>query len=93
MLSKLVLIRFAYLLKFYLKKNQIFKKKNPFEVNEDFGTNFYLKRRRMRMMQSQGMNSKVAVKVSKRQVLKAEGKKIKDALNMLIQVLEESRRI
>ena len=45
------------------------------------------------MMQSQDMTSKVAVKVSKRQVLRAEGKKIKDALNMLIQVLEESRCI
>ena len=41
-------------------------------------------------MQSQGMTSKVAVKVSKRQVLRAEGKNIKDALNMLIQVVEES---
>ena len=41
-------------------------------------------------MQSQGMPSKVAVKVSKRQVLRAEGKNIKDALNMLIQVVEES---
>ena len=45
------------------------------------------------MMQSQSMTSKVVVKVPKRQVLRAEGKKIKDALNMLIQVLEESRRI
>ena len=44
-------------------------------------------------MQSQGMTSKVAVKVPKMQVLRAEGKKIKDALNMLIQVLEEARRI
>ena len=44
-------------------------------------------------MRSQGMTSKVAVKVPKRQVLRIEGKKIKDALNMLIQVLEESRRI
>ena len=42
-------------------------------------------------MKSQRMTSKVAVKIQKRQVLKAEGKKIKDALNMLIQVLEESR--
>ena len=39
------------------------------------------------------MTSKVAVKVPKRQVLRAEGKKIKDALNMLIQVLKKSRRI
>ena len=38
-------------------------------------------------MQSQGMTSKVAVKVPKSQVLRAEGKKIKDELNMLIQVL------
>ena len=45
------------------------------------------------MMQSQGMNYKIVVKVSKRQVSKVEGKKINDALNMLIQVLEESRRI
>ena len=44
-------------------------------------------------MQSQGMTSKVAVKAQKRQVLRAEGKNIKDALNMLIQVLEESRCI
>ena len=44
-------------------------------------------------MKSRCMTSKVAVKVKKRQVLKAEGKKIKDALNMLIQVLEESRCI
>ena len=42
------------------------------------------------MMQSQGMTSKVAVKVAKRQILRADIKKIKDALNMLIQVLEES---
>ena len=45
------------------------------------------------LMQSQGMTSKVVVKVLKRQVLRAEGNKIKDALNMTIQVLEESRRI
>ena len=45
------------------------------------------------MMQSQDMTSKVAVKVPKRQVLRVEGKKIKDALNVLIQVLEESRHI
>ena len=44
-------------------------------------------------MQSQDMTSKIAIKVQKRQVLRVEGKKIKDALNMLIQVLEESRRI
>ena len=44
-------------------------------------------------MQSQNMTSKIAIKVQKRQVLRVEGKKIKDALNMLIQVLEESRRI
>ena len=45
------------------------------------------------MMQSQGMTSKGVVKVSKRQVLRVEGKKTKDALNMLICVLKESRRI
>ena len=44
-------------------------------------------------MQSQDTTSKAAVKVPKRQVLRAKRKKIKDALNMLIQVLEESRRI
>ena len=44
-------------------------------------------------MQSQGTTSKVVVKVPKRLVLRAEGKKIKDTLNMLIQVLQESRRI
>ena len=44
-------------------------------------------------MQSQGMTSKVAVKVPKRQVLRVEGKKIKDALNMISQIIEESRRI
>ena len=44
-------------------------------------------------MQSQGMTSKTTVKVPKRQVLRAKGKKIKDALNMLIQVLDESRHI
>ena len=44
-------------------------------------------------MQNQGMTSKVPIKVSKRQVLRAEGKKIKDALNKLIQVLKESRCI
>ena len=44
-------------------------------------------------MQSQCMTSKVVVKVPKRQVLRVEGKKIKDALDMLIQVLEESRHI
>ena len=44
-------------------------------------------------MQSLDMTSKIAIKVQKRQVLKVEGKKIKDALNMLIQVLKESRRI
>ena len=44
-------------------------------------------------MQSQGMTSKVAIKVPEKQVLRVERKKIKDAFNMLIQVLEESRRI
>ena len=42
------------------------------------------------MKQSQGMTSKVVVKVPKRQVLRIEEKKIKDVLNMLIQVLKES---
>ena len=45
------------------------------------------------LIQSQGMTSKVAIKVSKRHVLRVEGKKIKNELSMLIQVLEESRRI
>ena len=45
------------------------------------------------MMQSQDMTSKVVVKVQKIQVLRAEGKNIKDALNTLIQVLDESRHI
>ena len=44
-------------------------------------------------MQSQSITSKVVIKVQKRHVLRVEGKKIKDALNMLIQVLEESSRI
>ena len=44
-------------------------------------------------MQNQGMTSKTTVKVPKRQDLREEGKKIKSAFNMLIQVLEESRRI
>ena len=56
-----------------------------------WGQIFFLKRRRVK--QSQGMTSKVIVKVPKRQVLRVEGKKIKDALNMLIQVLGESSRI
>ena len=38
-------------------------------------------------MQSKDMVSKVVVKVPKRQVLKEKGNKIKDAPNMLIQVL------
>ena len=47
------------------------------------------------MMQIQDMTSKTAVKVKKkkRQVLRGEGKKIKDALNIPIQVLEESRQV
>ena len=44
-------------------------------------------------MQNQGMTSKTVVKVPKRQDLRAKGKKIKSAFNMLIQVLEESSRI
>ena len=44
-------------------------------------------------MQSQDITSKVAVIVPKRQVLGAEGKKIKDALNMIIQILEKFIRI
>ena len=35
-------------------------------------------------MQSQGTTSKAALKVPKIQVLREEGKKIKDVLNMLI---------
>ena len=46
----------------------------------------------MRMMQSQGATSKVALKVPKKQVLRAKGKKIKDTLNTLIRVLEEFKR-
>ena len=42
------------------------------------------------MKQSEGMTSKVVVKVPKRQVLRIEEKKINDVLNMLIQVLKES---
>ena len=42
------------------------------------------------MKQSKGMTSKVVVKVLKRQVLRVEEKKIKDVLNMLIQVLSFS---
>ena len=38
-------------------------------------------------------DAKSRVKLPKRQLFRAEGKKIKDALNMLIQVLEESRCI
>ena len=45
------------------------------------------------MMQTQGMTYNVAVKVSKKQVLRVEGKMIKNALNMLIQVLEKYRCI
>ena len=44
-------------------------------------------------MQSQGTTSKGAVKVPKRQALRVERKKIKDALNMLIRVLKESKHI
>ena len=44
-------------------------------------------------MQNQGMTYKTTIKVSKRQDLRVEGKKIKSAFNMLIQVLEESSRI
>ena len=40
------------------------------------------------MIQSEDMTSKTVVKVTKMQVLRAEGKKIKYALNILIQVLE-----
>ena len=39
------------------------------------------------LMQSLGMTSKIVVKVIKMQVLRVEGKKINDPLNMLIQVL------
>ena len=46
-------------------------------------------------MQSQvrTSNSKAAVKVPKRQVLRAQGKKINNAFSLLIRVLEESRCI
>ena len=44
------------------------------------------------MMQSQGATSKAALKVPEKEVLRAERKKIKDTLNMLIRVLEESKR-
>ena len=44
-------------------------------------------------MQNQDMTSEIAVKVPKRQDLRAEGKKIKSAFTMLIQVIEESSRI
>ena len=45
------------------------------------------------IMQSQDTTCKTTVKVPKRQVLGAQEKKIKDTFNMLIRVLEESRRI
>ena len=48
---------------------------------------------RRRVMQSQCTTSKIAIKIPKRLVLRVEGKKIKDVLNMLIQVLEESKCI
>ena len=44
-------------------------------------------------MQSQERTSKATVKVPKRRVLRAQGKKIKDSFSLLIRVLEESRRI
>ena len=44
-------------------------------------------------MQSQDTTSKATVEVPKRQVLRARGNKIKDAFNMLIRVIEESRHI
>ena len=45
-------------------------------------------------MQSQDMTSKATIKVPKRQILRVERKKdIKNILNILIQVLEESRCI
>ena len=43
-------------------------------------------------MQNQGTTSKAAIKVPKRQILRVQGK-IKDTLNMLIRVLEESMHI
>ena len=42
-------------------------------------------------MQSQHTTFKAFVKVSKRQVLRAQGKKMKDTFNMIIRVLEKSR--
>ena len=44
-------------------------------------------------MQNQGITSKVTVKVPKKQGFRAQGKKITETLNMIIQVLEESRHI
>ena len=44
-------------------------------------------------MKSQDKTFKVVVKVPKRQVLRTQGKKINDVFSLLIQVLEESRRI
>ena len=44
-------------------------------------------------MQSQDMASKVAVKVKKKTGFESRRKKIKDSFNILIQDLEESRRI
>ena len=45
------------------------------------------------MIQNQGTTFKAVVKVPKWQVFGAQGKKIKDALNMLIRIPDESRRI
>ena len=42
-------------------------------------------------MQSQGTTSKAALKVQKMQVLRVEGKKIKDVLNTLIRFLEDCK--
>ena len=47
----------------------------------------------MRMIQTQGTTSKAAVKVPKRQVLREQGKRIKETLSMLIRVLEESGHV
>ena len=89
--SRQVCLSFKVLFLKKIKKFQIFKKKNENEKKRMHlrsmnirGQIFFFKRR---IKQSQGTTSKVAIKV---QVFRAEGKKIKNVLNMLIRVLEES---
>ena len=67
LVSKLVL-RFAYLLKFYFSKQKLKIKKKSFHLRsmKIWGQIFYFKRRRM--MQNQGATSKAAIKVPKRYV-------------------------